>query len=248
MSFTEISQVVPWLELAHDQGQDLNAPQYGDESNLPRFFKTHAWSDHCPKFQKTIVVLRNPFDVLLSFYNFFDDWFFETGTVSLNAFANEFWLARDIPTSKMQNASYFIHLLSWYQRRKETGVLILFYEDLLEDLELQVQRIARFVSNDKHEFDTPKIIQHVVASSTYSFMKAHEDKFDEKLSKLARNEACGLPKDAGMKKSKIVKGIEGRGKRELSMELRELITTKWKTVVEPETGCATYEELRMSFE
>ena len=149
MSFSEISEVVPWLELAHDQGQDLYAPQYGHDQDLPRFFKTHAWSDHCPNFKKTIVVFRNPFDVLLSFYNFFEDWFFEKGTLSLDAFSKEFWLARDVPVSKMQNASYFIHLLSWYKRRNEPGVLILVFEDLREDLEAQIKKIARFVSTEK---------------------------------------------------------------------------------------------------
>lgn len=79
-------------------------------------------------------------------------------------------------------------------------------------------------------------------------MKEHESCFDEKLSKLARNEACGLPKDAGIKKSKIVNGKVGRGKLELSDHLKELINTKWKTVLERETGCATYEELRKSFQ
>lgn len=53
MSLTQCSslfrQVVPWLELAHDQGQDLYAAQYGHEEGLPRVFKTHAWYDHCPK-------------------------------------------------------------------------------------------------------------------------------------------------------------------------------------------------------
>jgi hypothetical protein len=149
MSFSEISEVVPWLELATDQGQDLDAPQYGDAEMLPRIFKTHAWEPHCPEFSKVIVVLRNPFDVMKSFYKFFEDWFFEPGTVSMDAFAREFWLARDIPTSKMQNASYFIHLLSWYKRRGDPGVLILFFEDLREDLEAQVRKIARFVSTDK---------------------------------------------------------------------------------------------------
>jgi hypothetical protein len=131
MTFSEISEVVPWLELASDQGQDLDAPQYGDAEMLPRFFKTHAWEPHCPKFSKVIVVLRNPFDVLKSFYKFFEGWVFEPGTVSMDAFAREFWLARDVPTSKMQNASYFIHLLSWYKRRGDPGVLILFFGKLL---------------------------------------------------------------------------------------------------------------------
>jgi hypothetical protein len=75
-------------------------------------------------------------------------------------------------------------------------------------------------------------------------MKTHESQFNEKLSKLTRNEACGLPKDAGMSKTKIAKGKEGKGKLALSDRLREGISQIWKQVVESETGCATYYDLR----
>jgi hypothetical protein len=35
-------------ELAHDEGQNLYVPQYGDKEGLPHLFKTHAWEPHCP--------------------------------------------------------------------------------------------------------------------------------------------------------------------------------------------------------
>lgn len=78
-------------------------------------------------------------------------------------------------------------------------------------------------------------------------MKKNESSFDEKLSKLSRNEACGLPKDAGMKKSKIVNGKKGEGTLQLSKRLRDAIQAKWKEVVQPETGCESYEALRQEF-
>jgi hypothetical protein len=74
-------------------------------------------------------------------------------------------------------------------------------------------------------------------------MKEHESHFDEKLSKLSRNEVCGLPKDAGMLKSKISEGKVQPGAG-LSPSLETAITQKWRYVVQPETGCATYEDLR----
>jgi Sulfotransferase domain len=149
MSFEEISEVVPWLELAFDQGQDLDAPQYGHTMGSPRFFKSHAWEPDCPKFPKTIVVLRRPEDVVVSFYKFFEDWFFDAGTIALDEFAREFWLVRGVPPTKMQNASYFVHLISWYERRHDRNILFVCFEDLLEDLEREVRRISRFVSNQK---------------------------------------------------------------------------------------------------
>ncbi|KAL7576691.1 hypothetical protein ACA910_005616 [Epithemia clementina (nom. ined.)] len=258
MSFIEISQVVPWLELAHDQGQNLQDAQPvvggggGGGSDTPsdelRFFKTHAWADHCPPFVRTIVVIRDPCDVLLSFYLFFEGWFFEPGTLSIDAFADEFWLARGVPENRMQNASYFVHLISWYKRRKDCNndddVLFVCFEDLKDDLEGQVKRVGDFLATLDPRYNHPKRIQVAVHLSTYEFMKEHADQFDEKLSKLARNEACGLPKDAGMGSSKIGNGSSGHGKLELSQELRQKIDEKWRKVVLPVTGCSSYQELR----
>jgi Sulfotransferase domain len=250
MEFEEISAVVPWLELAFDLGQDVTIPQSPDlgRDELPRLFKTHCWYHHCPRFPKTIVVFRDPCDVLLSFYRFFEGWFFEPGSIDIETFADEFWLARGLPQSKMQNASYFYHLISWYERREDTStVLIVFYEDLLDDLEGQVRRIARFLSNDRHNFESEEIIQHAVSHSTYDFMKLNESQFDEKLCKLARNEACGLSRDAGTSQSKINAGKKDSGRSTLSEAIKSKIQQKWTDLVLPATGCTNYSELRNQF-
>ena len=243
MSFDEVSEVVPWIELAFDQGQDLEANQFGHDQGLPRLFKTHAWEPHCPKFPKTIVVMRHPYDVLVSFYHFFEDWFFEPGTLSLESFAEEFWLARAVPQSLMENASYFHHLTSWYARRHDESVLFVFYEDLKDDLSAQVAHIARFLSTDR--VDLTPCVSIATEHSTFAFMKAHGSKFDEKLSKLSRNEACGLDKMAGMHKTKIRRGNSGVA--ELTGEMKERIDAKWNLIVKPVTGCDNYEELRQKF-
>ena len=57
MSFGEITQVVPWIELAHDLGLDIP----GDQPS-PRAFKSHlSWHD-IPKGGRYIVVMRDPLD------------------------------------------------------------------------------------------------------------------------------------------------------------------------------------------
>ncbi len=183
--FEEISQVVPWLELAFDQGQDLYAPQHVGGGRLPQFtmqqqqqlssssqlqprlFKTHAWQLHCPaRFHKVIVGVRDPIDVVMSFYYFFQGWFFPSDPndkdwLSLEEFVRHFWLARGTPASKMENASYFVHLMSWYQAHVQQleqqsdqqvpkqQILFVFYEDLKDNLEEQVRRIASFLSTDE---------------------------------------------------------------------------------------------------
>ena len=192
-------------------------------------------------------MLRDPCDVLVSFYNFFEGWFFESGTIDIETFADEFWLARGIPDdSRTQNASYFVHLTSWYEHRhgdESSKMLLVFFEDLQDDLEKQIRRIARFVSNDENNFDVEDVIQQATSYSSFSFMKQNENKFDEKLTKTGRNEVCGLPKDAGMKKTKIATGKAGSG-HSLPESVRDKIQIKWTEVVYPVTGCRDYGELR----
>jgi hypothetical protein len=78
MSIVEI----PFIELAHDVGQDIEAPQ----KFRPRAFKTHLWHRDCPKGGRYIYVARDPIDIALSFFRFFEGWFFEPGEVAVDEF------------------------------------------------------------------------------------------------------------------------------------------------------------------
>ena len=238
MEFAEISEVVPHVELAHDTHQDLHAEQKA----FPRCYKTHCWYDHCPKGGRYIVCLRDPCAVAYSFFCFLNGWAFQPGEVSLEEFIREFWLAHGVPQSKMQEPSYFHHLVSWWPHRNDPNVLLLFFEDLKEDLDSAVRAVAEFMGvNDEGH------IQVALERSTFSFMKQHEDKFDEKLLKVFRNVALNLPKDAGMASSKVRVGSSSEGQKMLPEDIQREIQKKWETVVAPVTGCATYQELRRAW-
>ena len=238
MDFTEINEVIPFLEVAHDLHQDLHAEQKA----FPRCYKTHCWYDHCPKGGKYIVCLREPCAVAYSFFSFFNGWYFQPGEVSLEEFIREFWLTRGVPQSKMQNASYFHHLASWWPHRNDPNVLLLFFEDLKEDLECAVRTVADFmgITDEGH-------IQVALERSTFSFMKQNVDKFDENVMKKLLNKACGLPKDAGMASSKVRVGSSAEGRKVLPKDIQREIQEKWETVVAPVTGCATYQELHRAW-
>jgi len=45
----------------------------------------------------------------------------------------------------MENASCWHHLVSWWEHRDDTHVLIIFYEDLRADLKGSIEVIARFM-------------------------------------------------------------------------------------------------------
>lgn len=140
--------------------------------------------------------------------------------------------------------SFYDHFLSWYNRRADADVLFLFFEDLKKDLRGQVSRIAAFMGTEKYDFTAKALIDNVVDRSSFDFMHKHKGQFDEKLSKLARNEACGLAPEAGLKYSKIRAGEAGGGKLALSVELQDMIDKRWQTQMLPATGCASYGELR----
>lgn len=61
------------------------------------------------------------------------------------------------------------------------------FEDMKEDLEACVRRVATFIGADESEEN----IARAVEQSSYAFMSANADKFNENLSKEARNVACG---------------------------------------------------------
>jgi hypothetical protein len=192
------------------------------------------------------VGIRRPEDVVDSFHRFFDGWFIQPkGSVTLEAFARDFFLKRGIPQSKNENPSCWHHLISWWGhiQKEDPTVLCVAFEDLKLDLEGQVRRIARFMGYDPQTDDYEERVQVAVAHSTFDFMRAHNSHFDEHMTKAARNEICGLPKDAGKENSKVQNGKMDVGRETLSPALKEAFRKRWTEVVTPATGFADYDEM-----
>lgn len=244
-SFGEISEegVVPFVELAKDCDIDLDAQQ-----PRPRLYKTHCWQPHCPKGARYIVVVRDPLDVAVSFYSFFNGWFFQPDEgISLDDFVAEFVLARGEPASDMQNASYWHHLTSWWPRRNDADVLFLAYEDIVADKERAVRRVADFILPDSvksNAEDLQRRVDAAIEMSSLQWMQRHPTKFDEHITKIKRNAACGLPPDAGAGSGKV--RAAGATRPTLSDAVVDALHKRWAEVVLPATGCASYAELRAS--
>ena len=227
MNFAEISAVVPWIELAHDMGIDLAAPQKA----APRAFKTHWNGEQMPREGRYIVVIRDPRDTMVSFYRFMEGWFLEPGAVSADDFA-AYLIARDHP-----GGSYWLHLKSWLARRHDDNVLMLAFEDLLADLAGQVRRVARFIG-----ITDEAAIAVATRQARFDFMKAHERQFDDHLTAAARNAACGLPPDAGS--SKVKAGRTGGHAGVLSAAMLDRLNAIWKSEIAEPLGFADYAALR----
>ncbi|MDE2690299.1 MAG: sulfotransferase domain-containing protein [Acidobacteriota bacterium] len=228
MDFNEITEVVPWLEVAHDVGLDLDARQRAQ----PRAFKTHLSRDQAPKGGRNIFVVRDPVDSLVSFFHFFSGWVFEPGTVSIRDFALDFVF------HGTRSGRYWEHLVSWWPERLDPNTLWLCFEDIVADLPAATARVAAFLGLDpKH----PNV-EIATRQASIDFMREHGSRFDDHLVRNARNAACGLP--ASGTTSKVRKGKSGEGSREVPPEVLKVWDREWRRIVAPATGHGSYEELR----
>ncbi|CAB3979724.1 sulfotransferase domain-containing [Paramuricea clavata] len=236
MSFDNINDVVPYIEMAYDTGKtDLEAVH----NYQPRCYKTHTWYPVCPKGAKYIVIYREPCAAFYSLFNFFKGWMFQPGEVTLSEFVTDFLLTRAVPKNKMEHSSYFLHLLSWLEHRHDSNVLFLFFEDMKEDLESVVKKVAAFMGIQDEER-----IKKTVEMSSFEFMKGRSTKFSV-LGPRYRNKACGLPDDAVP--ILIATGSATKGREMMDDKTKEAIQAKWLEVVGKQTGFQDYNELRNAF-
>ncbi len=226
MAFDEITEVVPWLELAHDMGWDVAAPQV----DTPKAFKSHLRWDEIPKGGRYINVVRDPEDAMISLFKFLEGWRFEAGCVSIEAFA-DYYLAR--PDSD----GYWGHITSWWRQRDNPDVLTLSFEGMKADLPGTVDAVADFMGLGPD----PALRELAARQASFDFMKAHNRQFDDHLQRACRDAACGLPPDGVA--TKVSTGNVGAGKPVLSDEIRARMDAKWQDTMGAEFGLRSYQDL-----
>lgn len=227
MNFGEITDVVPWIELAFDVGWDI----VGEQKAKPRTYKTHFDYGVMPKGGRYIWVVRDPKDTAVSFYNFMNGWILEQDAVSIDDFVQEFFLERPSPRG------YWSHLVGWYNACATDDVLALTFEDMKEDLPGAVKQVAGFMG-----CADAAVIDVATKQAHFSFMKAHERQFDDHPLAQGRCAALRLPEGAGS--SKVKSGNVGGHKNTLSEETIAMLDAKWAEIVEPQLGFANYAALR----
>ena len=223
MDFEEITQVVPWLEMAHDMDIDLEQSQ----SAGVRAFKTHMNGEIAPGGCRYIFVVRDPRDVAVSFYRFFEGWLFEPGTIDIDTFCREFFVTGS------RSGSYWSHLLSWCRRRSADSILMLAFEEMKTDLAGTVERVADFL-----RMDDAAARRIAVSRSSLDTMRRHASKFDDHLLRARRDAACGLP--PGGNSDKVARGAVGGYRDRLSAATVALLDEQWQTEISPALGVEDY--------
>ena len=228
MDFDDICEVVPWLEMCLDLEQDPYASQRGE----PRAFKSHLHAGELPKGGRYINVVRDPKAVLVSFYRFFEGWYFEPGSVSIDDFAEHFFL------SGSRSGRYWDHVVAWWAMRDREDTLLLDYETMRSEPETAVRQVASFIGFDTDE----ERIRIALDQSSFQFMSAHTDRYDEKLLRRYRNGPCGLPPEAGS--SKVGSGASSREAAAIAPRISQALDDAWAETVTPATGITSYQGLR----
>lgn len=233
MDFTEISAVVPWLEMAYAQGIDIDAPQVAQ----PRVFKSHFSWHEIPKGGRYICVTRDPKDALVSYYHFMAGWFFEPDSIDIDTFARHFFMS-GLGQGIEADTSYWAHLRSWWEQRHEYSVLLIAFEDMKADLPQVVTQVAGFMGSTL----SPALRDKVVAQASLPFMQAHRQQFDDHQLHSAIARCHGLPPPQAS--SKVRSGAVGGYKGELSAEILAELDQVWQTQITEKYGFASYHELR----
>lgn len=231
MEFDEITIVTPWIEIAYDVGWDLEAPQVAE----PRVYKSHlSWHD-IPKGGRYICSFRHYHTAIVSFYRFFEGWYFEPGTISLETLIHWRW-----PRDEVDSKGYWYHLSSWLEQRDNTDVLLLCYEDMTADLPGTVQKIADFMEITLDD----ELLDIVVRQSSREFMLAHSHKYDSHHIVEIGGKRAGLP--PAIDTNKVTPGTPNNPRYQLSTEIKQELDEIWREQIQPKFGFKNYEELRQS--
>ncbi|XP_062996858.1 sulfotransferase 2B1-like isoform X1 [Elgaria multicarinata webbii] len=149
----------PWIELIGGMKTALASPP-------PRLMASHMPFQLFPKSflqskAKVIYTLRNPKDVLVSFYHYskFFKVFKDPGTVE--EFLEEFL------SGNVAFGSWFDHVKSWLEVKGRPNVFFNSYEELQQDLRGSVEKICRFLGKELNS----QQIDSVVENASFQKMK-----------------------------------------------------------------------------
>ena len=235
MDFDDISRVVPWIETASTLGIDLEASQRGE----PRGFKSHLSFTDLPKGARAIVALRDPKDALVSLDRCIEGWFFEPGAISIEQYA-------ETRVGRPATEGYWGHLLSGWAQRDNPNVLLLSYEHMSVDPELNIRRVGAFCGI---ELDN-ELLQLTLERTSLGYMLQYKDRFDDSMMRSLSEAVCHLPH--GSDSSKVRQGKVGSHCQELPASVDAAMDARWREHIESRTGLADYAaleaELRRSWQ
>ncbi|GFS38018.1 hypothetical protein NPIL_433811 [Nephila pilipes] len=156
-SQSEMSNIVPYMEASGTEILEKLTP--------PRVLKYHLpynMTPHNPK-TKYITIIRNPYDVLVSYYHFLRQ------ITNVNLQFDDLFEA--FVTGKCIYGDYFDNILSWYEHKDDDNVLLLSYEKMKKDPRKGLLLISSFLGYDLQ--GNEELIQRILNHTSFEYMKAN---------------------------------------------------------------------------
>jgi hypothetical protein len=232
IDFETLYEVIPWPLLSWDIGYDPNV----DGSQLsPRVFKSHLRMASIYRGCKYVVTIRDPAKTALSFYNFF---LAKQVPLALEMDVSRFVMETPFVQGREGRASLWEYYQEYHILRDCPSVLVLIYEDLVQDMPASIRMLAQFMEIDA----SPALVQTVASMSTKAFMAAHMSKFDEPYD---RAKELGRVGDL----SQLAPGAKvavAPHPQTLNVAAQECLTNQWQESMLP-LGYANYEAFAAVF-
>lgn len=156
ISFANIETKIPDI-YRHSNGYLLKIPK-------PRILKSHEY--FIPDYRNIIYVIRDPRAVVISYYYYLQEYTAQFAPVDLSSFVKIFLYG------KLDSyGTWGQHVSSWHwEIRNNKRVLLLRYEDILEDTERELKKIATFLEVNA----SGEKLKKVIKASSFSQMRALE--------------------------------------------------------------------------
>ena len=139
----------------------------------PRFIKSHK--PYTPSYPRVIYIIRDGRDAAVSYY-FYQQ---KAGKLEKNAPFAAF-LEKFAREGIEGYGTWSDHVESWLEKRGQGNMLVLKYEEMLDDTERELDKVVRFVGL---EYDSEKIKRAVKASSFKEMQKLEVEQHDEHIAK-----------------------------------------------------------------
>src|SRR5437764_8516320 len=133
VTFANIERIIPDCEAV--------SSRFLKKTPRPRIIKSHEYFD--PRYKKVIYIVRDPRDVVLSYYDFSRKYRHIEDKFPLTRFVSDFVAGR---LSSFDWGTWAENVSSWfYTRNGSPEFLLLRYEDMLSSTESELAKVARFL-------------------------------------------------------------------------------------------------------